>query len=344
MERGLARVPAPGPALVPRSAPPLAGIFGSGRSGTSWLGAIVDSSPGVAYRFEPFHRSGVSPSIAAARAVIDGANLDDERLWAVYDGLLAAHPATCKPPFFPKDHCWNFGRRWLWPLARKMSMFQRLYGAAYRPTPGTMVVFKEVTMERLMARLLASTHLKAIYLVRHPCAVVSSLEAGQSQGHMAVGRLAVLKGLLEEHDSLLAEEYGSRLESMNVWEKNALLWRMETEVALTAVNSSKLARLIVYEDLCQSPLDRATEVFQHLDVPFGDATERFLTTSTKVSRGSRLLSGEFLIERYFSVFRDPRESMNKWRTILPAAAQAQVLEIVRGSAAFQQLLAYGFWD
>ncbi|MDJ0687655.1 MAG: hypothetical protein QNJ41_04015 [Xenococcaceae cyanobacterium MO_188.B32] len=31
-------------------------LFGLGRSGTTWLGAIVASHPEILYRFEPFHR------------------------------------------------------------------------------------------------------------------------------------------------------------------------------------------------------------------------------------------------------------------------------------------------
>jgi hypothetical protein len=47
--------------------PRIMGIFGTGRSGSSWLGSIIDSHPQVAYRFEPFHRLKQNPTIFKAR-------------------------------------------------------------------------------------------------------------------------------------------------------------------------------------------------------------------------------------------------------------------------------------
>ncbi|MGL6343136.1 MAG: hypothetical protein ACRC80_28855, partial [Waterburya sp.] len=86
------------------SAPKLGGIFGTGRCGTTWLGAMVSSHPDVAYRFEPFHRLKKSKiAIATALEKIRAEDFSAQDLNLIYQALLPAYPEVEKPPFFAKN-------------------------------------------------------------------------------------------------------------------------------------------------------------------------------------------------------------------------------------------------
>ena len=79
-------------------------IFGTGRSGTTWLGAMVSSHPEIAYRFEPFHRLGATqPAVEEALETIRSNEFSYKDLSSVYQALLPAYPQAEKPPFFPKN-------------------------------------------------------------------------------------------------------------------------------------------------------------------------------------------------------------------------------------------------
>src|SRR5688572_5625707 len=97
---------------------PLGAIIGPARSGTTWAGALVDSSPVVIYRFEPFHRlakrdAGVSEWFRRLKEQ----TVRESDLPAIYQALYPAHPLTNKAPFF-NDKSYpvrSMGKRQMWP-------------------------------------------------------------------------------------------------------------------------------------------------------------------------------------------------------------------------------------
>ena len=55
----------------------LAGVFGTSRCGSTWLGSIIASHPEVAYRFEPFHRRKKEAVFLSLRKRIEAGDLDE---------------------------------------------------------------------------------------------------------------------------------------------------------------------------------------------------------------------------------------------------------------------------
>lgn len=119
-------------------------IFGVPRSGTSWLGQLFNSSPRVAYRFQPLF------SYAFKDRLDRGSSRED--ILAFYRELLATDD-----PFVLQD--------------------ENISG---NPTPDfdkdeiTHLVWKEVRYLQLIENILEKTRTKIIGMVRHPCAVIYS--------------------------------------------------------------------------------------------------------------------------------------------------------------------------
>lgn len=321
------------------------GIFGTGRSGSSWLGSIVSSHPEVAYRFEPFHRLKHLPAVAQAQQLLESAELTEQDLASVYQVLLPAHPRVERPPFFPKSYGMSWGKTELRPLALRFeilqSVFQKIYSVKKVYPP---LVFKEVTMESMMSNVLEKTSMKVVYLVRHPCAVVASTLKGQKEGVMPVGRHAILDKLLRKYEPDLAERVIPQLSQLDALDKETLLWRIDVNKGMAAVQQYPHILLVVYEELCDQPMQVSQRVFQHLGLDFSAQTEAFLTQLTQPELSKSKRWREIGIGNYFSVFKNPALVKNKWKDTLPKESQAKIVNWVKDSTAFTHCARIGNWE
>ena len=78
---------------IDESTPPKIGaIFGTGRSGSTWVGAVINTHPKIAYRFEPFDRVPNDPAIQKAMQLLKFGDLNDQALDIIYQALLPANP------------------------------------------------------------------------------------------------------------------------------------------------------------------------------------------------------------------------------------------------------------
>jgi hypothetical protein len=244
---------------------------------------------------------------------------------------------------FPKRCVRNPGRRRLWPLARVAPPARWLFERLYAPIGRPLLVFKEVTMEPLMERLLERTRVPVVYLVRHPCGVVGSMVRGQERGLMSSGRLRVLESLLEKHDPELALRYGPRLASASPLTRNALLWRIDVERGVRAALGHERGLLLVYEEVCREPRAAAERLLGHFGLDVAPETDAFLEASSASDRGARRRAGEGWVDDYFSVYRDPRRSMDAWKQQLDREAIEEILDVVRDSPAFAACAGRGEW-
>lgn len=320
----------------------LMGIFGTNRSGSSWLGSILNTHPQVAYRFEPFHRLKEYPAFCEARELLESEQLTESDLAKVYKILLPARPKIDRPPFFPKIHEMTWGKTWLRPAGLQFKSLGYLFKKLYSPRNTPPLVFKEVTMEPMMQNLLARTTMKVVYLVRHPCGVVASTIKGQRAGVMPVGRHSVLDKLLIKHDPALAESLTTRWNQLGALDKETLLWRLDVEKGIAAAKSHPNALIVIYEDLCQRPEELTRQVFEHFKLDLTAQTLSFLENLSreKQPRGWR----EIGINSYFSVVRNPAAMKNKWKQQMSAVDQQRVLGWVADSEAFQYCANLGRWD
>lgn len=313
----------------------LIGLFGTGRSGSTWVGSIIDSHPEVAYRFEPFHRLHHRRAVTSWRERIERGDVENENLPNLYRLLLPAHPEVEKPPFFPKSNALNLGKRWLWPPARRIAPLALPFAKLYAPRGRPPLVFKQVSLARVFEQLAVRTSMRLVYLIRDPRGVVASLTQGQRQGVMPTGQWSVLDSLMAKHDPELARRYTPQLDRLTPIEKNTLLWRMEVERATAACREEDNTLLVSYEAMCEDPFTHARRIFEHCGLEFTEQTQRFLELSTSGSENRRNPYGDSGGGKYFSVFRNPRHSMNKWKDQLRTEEIDAILDIVRDSPAFE---------
>lgn len=321
----------------------LYGIFGTGRSGSTWLGSIVNTHPDVAYRFEPFHRLR-DPSFLSIRRRLREGRFGPRDLPELYSRLRPAEPSVDRPPFFPKANARIRGKATLWPLARRLRAFGPVYRSIYSPGGTPVVVFKEVTLERTMATLVQDVGMRVVYLVRHPCGVVASLLEGQRAGLMPTRRQAALREILRDHDPLLYQEHAGAVDSYSAAAKEALLWRVDVERGWAVTQCDSRARLVAYEELCRSPLEHTKEIFAHFGLDVPRQTLQGLAEMTSGSTLVRERRSEQWSNDYFSVFRDPREASERWRDKLSAEDQARVMNIVHDCAVYRSLEDAGIWS
>lgn len=119
-------------------------IFGAPRSGTSWLGQLFNSSPSVAYRFQPLFSY-------AFKARLNEKSLRAE-IEAFHDQLLATNDA----------------------FVLQLKNISGNQCPQFQKTKITHLVWKEVRYHYLIENLLRQSDIRIIGIVRHPCAVIHS--------------------------------------------------------------------------------------------------------------------------------------------------------------------------
>lgn len=326
--------------------PPLGAIFGTGRSGSTWLGAMVSSHPEVAYRFEPFHRlSKTNSAIAIALEQIRSSDFSFQDLNSLYQALLPASPELEKPPFFAKSYSTNLplGRGFTWSLARKNDWGKKLFSRLYTPKGNPTLIFKEVALVDVMSKLLELNQVPIVYLLRHPCGVVASTLKGQKETLMPSGRRSVLQNLLTKHQPHLAEKYQDRLAQMHVCEQEALLWLMDVERSVRLCQAHQNALVVVYERLVEQPLETLEKIFTHFGLSMNPQSIKFIEQSTHSSLKSKIQAGEIGINKYFSVYRNSQSCRDRWKQDLSGEDIERVMNIVKDSQGYALGAATGLW-
>ncbi len=325
----------------------LGAIFGNGRSGTTWLGAIVSSHPEVVYRFEPLHRAElVDESARIAARTVRSARFTSLDLPTVYQAMLPAYPEWEKPPFFQKNFRMRLGsgRSLLWPLARSNRALQALFRYLYTPLDHPYVVFKEVAAEDSFISLVVRTEIPMIYILRHPCGAVHSIVQGQKKGLLRTGRQNVLSAYMKDHAPALWDRYRGRIEAMSAYQKEALLWRTNVELCYEVIKQNPRVLVVFYEDLCRDPLKISTQVLQTLGLEMDEKVRAFIEASMRPRSSARFLAGEVGIRPFFSVFRDPVASMNSWKLGLSPRDRREIVELVKDGEVFAAGARIADWD
>lgn len=242
-------------------------LFGVARSGTSWLGQVFNSAPDVVFRFQPLF------------AFEFKGRVDEDSTMAEYEQLFLEMAAT-ETPFLTQKDKQDSGA---------YPHFEKLSGA-------NTLVFKEARYQSVLEPMLRRVpQLKALGLVRNPCAVLNSWRKNPKE--------------FPPGSEILKEwRFGNCKNSGNPDYFGYYKWKEVANLYLD-LEAQYPERFVTirYEDVVEDPLGQMRRIFQFCDITYTDQTEKFLLDSSRNKP-----SGSSTGDAYYSVYKD-KSVADKWR-------------------------------
>lgn len=287
---------------------PLVFLLGTQRSGTTWLANIFDSSPECVHYYEPF-----APAYRLFPYFPDEFQLVTPPAASLSGRLradlprLASHRSKLFDPVHVTRQQFEFEARVMEKLEtayrrlhlaplRFAAQFNLLHlnrigqepVAFFEKRDVRVTAVKEVRLY-FKAAFLADTFpdAKFIHVVRHPAAVVSSMDQQMKRGRLVEIKESIhgfvpavrAQGGLAFYESVLA-----RVRDGNLFDSLAAYWRVANEELarqLAGVKSRALS--LTYEDLATDPLARVGEMFEWCGLPMASATDEYVRASSTSS-------------------------------------------------------------
>ncbi|MGI9508590.1 MAG: sulfotransferase [Geminicoccaceae bacterium] len=308
----------------------LAFIMGLGRSGTTFLAKLIDSSPDVLYRHEPDAiLPGDMPSLLSRDDL--ERHLPAARAYVLAMTRCRRLRATGHLPVFRKAY-----RSGLANLAFQPMVLSTKFARSLRlPLPDSMpdlvardrdVVYLIKSVRSLgRARLFADAFpaMASIHILRHPCAVCASTQVGIDKGVMSSN--VFLPSLFAQKE---AADYPFSLEDMQnatFEEQIAFRWMLLNDKAAADMEGAPGYLQIRYEDLCTDLEHMSRVVFDHLGLALGEQTKRFIHDI------SRPVTSETSSGGYFKINRPVTSAVDKWKTQLEPNCVARIRDVVSHS-------------
>ena len=204
-------------------------------------------------------------------------------------------------------------------------------------------MFKEVTFVRPLKNLVEQTTMPIVYLVRHPCATVLSAMNAPDGSSIASTHLRLGKTLRKDAPEF-ADRFGEIIDGTDAVSQYALMWLYEVESCVAAMRASGNGMVMTYEELADDAYACGERLFRHLRITFGDATRRFIDRLyglNSASNGVPRRTGWGAA--YYSVYRNPKELKDSWKTKLAIADRKKVESVVQGVPEIESCAALGNW-
>lgn len=235
-------------------------VAGTARSGTTWLGNIIASQLPCRIMFEPFHPGkveGFSQFHYFQYMQITEHNGDLQSFCqSVFTGNIR--------------HCW---------IDREVDLLKPQYR-----------LIKEIRANLFLRWIsLVFPEIPLLFIVRHPCAVVSSrMQLGWATDTDIESFLAQPK-LIEDH---LKDKLDSIRQAETIEEKHAIIWCISNLVPLKQFGPNDL-NVIFYENLVLQPEIEIPRLFQAIHLPYRDTVfARAGKPSTTAMRTSAVVTGD----------------------------------------------------
>jgi len=314
-------------------------IAGSPRSGTTWLGKVLDSHPDVLYRHEPDASAGdrALPAVVdpeAVQCMTGKAKAFLETMRQAHDVRtvgtrpffrkryrgLAAHAAVVAQIYAMKGL-----ERVFWPggAGQRLRVAELVRGGA-APVP---VVKSVSALGQAALYRAADPDLHILHLLRHPCGQIASVVRGRKAG--------LMKGVPYIHQlarSAKANALGldpAMTKRLSYVEQLAWSWTVRNSMAYDALQADPLYRVVLFERLVAEAETQVPAVLAFCGLTMNGQVTRFV-------EASRASQGEV---RYFDLRRDPVTAIQRWRkdlepeeidVILAIASRAPVGRLFTG--------------
>ena len=308
-------------------------VIGLGRSGTTFLAKLIDTAPEVLYRHEP---DAVLPTDLPGFCSSSSDQLEP-LMSKAHDYVQAM--AACRHlrsvgtlPTFNKTFRSGLANLTFKAmlLSAKVARRLKLTSAHSLPDlvsaePGeTLTLIKSVsTLGR--ARLFgeAVPQLRTIHILRHPCAVYASLHKGLEKGLMRAK--PQITPLFSTPEAAIYPFTSDDMKRASFEEQIAYRWMVTNDKAANDMADSPRYLRIGYEELCTDVEAMSRRVFDHLGLPLGPQTRRFIDeVSGEPVNGGKAVG-------YFDVKRSIKSGLDKWTSELDAATIERIQKVVSHS-------------
>lgn len=308
-------------------------VLGMPRSGTTWVGKILDSHPWTLYRHEA--DSGGSLDAVPIHAAPERAGVHADAVRAFVAALPARRSLkVCgKRPLFAKA----YRPGWRGPLHRTSIAAARFAAVARLRFPvldaidrgrGEPVTVWKSIESTGRAGLIAEAvpDARIIVVVRHPCGQIDSTLHGESGGRFtdacaAANDWGIFELLLETPQARRRGLTREMLRAATPEERLAWRWLLFNEKAMEELRARRRGHVLCYEDLCAEPLAGARKLLAAAGLAWHPAVEAFVHASTAADD-----------PRYYSVFRSPERAAHAWRDRLDASRIERIRAIVADTA------------
>lgn len=308
-------------------------LSGMPRSGTSWIGKIFDSHPGTLYRHEPDSGSALKSLPLVLSRNETEKHREAIKTFAEQLPRMNTSRAAGSLPSFPKHYhstAYYYFHNFMTLAAKFTEPFVKnpriLDVIDYDKIQNLHVIWKSIeSLGRLGLIRRALPECRNIVILRHPCGYVASVLAGQaldrfSSATPSYDDFPVFEKLLAVSQHRGRNPSIQQLRSMSPEERLTWRWVLFNEIALAETAGCKFSMPLVYEDLCSHPLAKAQELFRFANLSWHPQVESFIRASTTHKS-----------TRYYSVFKDPKDSSTKWQDQINATTIGRILEILANS-------------
>lgn len=307
-------------------------LVGMPRSGTSWLAKIFDSHPDTAYFHEPDSSIKLNFLDLVEERELTNTELDRisrtiNSFWANQEERVIGSLPTFRKNYF------SGAQYTIYRASNIISKYSaRAIGSQILPPirpigDANTLVWKSIESLGRVAQIKQALkeRIKIVQIVRHPGGQIYSTLTGESKnkfgGYSAAEDFELLRRILNTSTAAQLGVDPDDLTAMSPVQRLAMKWAVYNDHAI----SSRACDVTVnYDALCESPLAVVEAVFAKIGLDVTDEVRQFLFRSTGENQS-----------RYYSVYKNPKASSEKWRSQMALADQQEIAELLKNSHAYR---------
>ena len=278
-------------------------ISGLHRSGTTYLGKIIDQDPDINVIREPFNPDWGVTNVSQWYPHLEFNGVEEK-------------PET-KELF---EDIYQFRREWTKKPPRKLKIPSHLLKLAVGGKEGlnysglkirkylnslpSTVCWKDPFVTFSIDYLTKTYDAKAICLVRHPGAFWHS--NARLNWSFDISRISSQTTLVEQYVNDILQQYWDSATSETVVSL-AILWKLMARVIKKWSDTNESILVVRHEDLCLKPLETAATICEHLEIEFTDVMEQYIQ---KTTQNSKVEASENIAHDFK---RNSKAVANSWR-------------------------------
>lgn len=301
-------------------------IFGSPRSGTTWLGKIFDSHPQSHYLHEPeIAQPTQVPVFPPDEALAISQLTTDISSWLNARDVrtTGTRPIIRKKGESAFHHALRQANIYALKGMERLIPSMAMAGPVLQPPSKarTLVVIKTVNMlGRATLCLQAVPHLQGIHLVRHPCGQIASILRGIEKfgERFELSNSALPYSPMGKREGLSSQD----LAHLSPVEILAWKWAAFNDAAFQSLSDSDRAIIVSYEEMTCDPLGSVQKMFTQLGLDWVSNVEAFIRASSEGAEH----------DSHYGLKRDPRLAALRWQSELSADTVQTIEAICRKTA------------